>query len=29
MKKAVKKVAVAEVQRIPSAFDDDSFAEPI
>jgi hypothetical protein len=29
MKKAVKKVAAAEVRRVPSAIDDDSFAEPI
>jgi hypothetical protein len=29
MKKDVKKVAVVEVWRVPSAFDDDSFAEPI
>jgi hypothetical protein len=28
MKKAVKKVAAAEVRRVPSAFDDDIFAEP-
>jgi hypothetical protein len=27
-KKAVKKIVVAEVQRVPSAFDDDFFAEP-
>jgi hypothetical protein len=29
MKKAVKKVATAGVRRVPFAFDDDSFAEPI
>jgi hypothetical protein len=28
MKKAVKKVAAAEVQRVPSAFNDDLLAEP-
>jgi hypothetical protein len=28
MKKAVKKVAAAEVRRVPSAFNDDLFAEP-
>jgi hypothetical protein len=27
-KKAVKKIAVAEVRRVPSAFDDDLFVEP-
>jgi hypothetical protein len=27
-KKAVKKIVAAEVQRVPSAFDDDLFAEP-
>jgi hypothetical protein len=29
LKKAVKKVAAAEVRRVPSAFDDDFSAEPI
>jgi hypothetical protein len=28
-KKAIKKVAAAEVRRVPSAFDDDFFAEPV
>jgi hypothetical protein len=28
IKKAVKKVAAAEVRRVPSAFDDDIFTEP-
>jgi hypothetical protein len=27
-KKAVKKIVAAEVRRVPSAFDDDLFAEP-
>jgi hypothetical protein len=27
-KKAVKKIVTAEVRRVPSAFDDDIFAEP-
>jgi hypothetical protein len=27
-KKAVKKVAAVEVRRVPSAFDDELFAEP-
>jgi hypothetical protein len=27
-KKAVKKIVAAEVQRVPSAFDNDIFAEP-
>jgi hypothetical protein len=29
LKKAVKKVAAAEVRRVPSAFDDDFFTEPV
>jgi hypothetical protein len=28
-KKAVKKIVAAEARRVPSAFDDDIFAEPI
>jgi hypothetical protein len=27
-KKAIKKIVVAKVRRVPSAFDDDFFAEP-
>jgi hypothetical protein len=29
MKEAVKKIAAAEVRRVPFAFDDGSFVEPI